>query len=35
MIFDANTKRSAIEARSVPERTVEEYETLQTSTITD
>jgi hypothetical protein len=35
MTLDANTKRPAIEAQSVSERTVEEYETLQTPTITD
>jgi hypothetical protein len=30
MTLEVNEKRPAIEAQSVPERTVEEYETLQT-----
>jgi hypothetical protein len=35
MILESNTKRPAIEAQSVSERTAEEYEMLQTPTITD
>lgn len=35
MTLDVNVKRPAIKAQSVSERQVEEYETLQTPTITD